>query len=51
MTSFIKALMIGVIFFALLSGCNRLGKPDVRKEQINDELTPDYFGWRWDFKW
>jgi len=42
----LTALFIG------LSGCdNRLGKPDIRKEYKSEENKPDYFGWRWDFKW
>ena len=43
-------LIIGMI--ATIYACdNRLGKPDIRKEFKNEEKKPDYFGWRFDFKW
>ena len=38
-------------FLVTSVGCdNMLGKPDIRNE-YGDDKKPDYFGWRWDFKW
>ena len=38
-------------FLVVSAGCDsRLGKPDIRNE-FKDDKSPDYFGWRWDFKW
>lgn len=39
------------LLVAFLISCDgMLGKPDIRKEFKNEENKPDYWGWRWDFK-
>lgn len=29
---------------------SKIGNPDIRKEFNNKEKKPDYYGWKWDFK-
>lgn len=38
------------LLVALLISCDsRVGSPDIRDE--NHDKKPDYFGWKWDWKW
>lgn len=43
-------LALALLVAFLISCDSRLGKPDIRKEFKNEEKKPDYFGWKWDFK-
>lgn len=44
------AIIIGII--TIIYACDRkaIGSPDIRKEFKNEEKKPDYFGWRFNFK-
>lgn len=50
--AFLAILIIIVLgFIFITNSCDsRLGKPDIRKE-FKEGNKPDYFGWKWDFKW
>lgn len=39
-----------IIFVGMMSCDNKIGKPDIRKEHTEGD-KPDYFGWKWNFKW
>ncbi len=43
--------LVIIIFLIGIFGCdNRIGKPDIRKE-FTEGKKPDYFGWKWNFRW
>ena len=44
-----RIILILTLLF-IYSCDNRIGKPDIRKEQIKGNKL-DYFGWKWNFKW
>ena len=49
--AYILPILVIIIFLIGAFGCdNRLGKPDIRDE-FSEDKKPDYFGWKWNFKW
>jgi len=45
--------LIIITMISTIYACDRraVGSPDIRKEFKNEEKKPDYFGWKWNFKW
>lgn len=49
--AYILPILVIIIFLIGMSACdNRIGKPDIRDE-FSEDKKPDYFGWKWNFKW
>ena len=49
--AYLMPILVILIFLLGIFGCDKIGKPDIRKEYIGNDFNPDYFGWRWDWKW
>jgi len=48
---YLLPLMAILIILIGIMGCdNTLGSPDIRKE-FTKSTKPDFFGWKWNFKW
>ena len=51
--AYIMPILVIIIFLIGALGCDNpaVPKPDIRKEFKNEKKKPDYFGWKWNFKW
>ncbi len=51
--AYIMPILVIIIFLVgALSGCDNplVPKPDIRKEHTEAD-KPDFYGWKWNFKW
>ncbi len=49
--AYILPILVIIIFLIGITACdNRIGKPDIRKEHTEAD-KPDFYGWKWNFKW
>ena len=48
--AYIMPILVIIIFLIGIFGCDKVGQPDIRKE-YKESTKPDFFGWKWDFKW
>ena len=43
-------ILLTLLVAFIISCDDRVGTPDIRNEFKKEEKKPDYFGWKWHFK-